>query len=220
MASQSNDGFGSYETDGSILSCPELQAREGINYWLMLRGRPRVPLGRDKGYYRAEPNPAWIFVKPSTQSKAEKMGIYEQSCLPEQHWSQRPSSRLTTRTTKSAQGNSSGVRPEFSHPPFQAVDGNVKPPQRTHVLGVSIKPWKPGLKWFDKLPAGSIKIFYQLFESFVAHFVFNTKAPKGVTSLLTLRKGKNESLHNYSKRYWELYNKIEECSEELVVGKL
>ena len=72
------------------------------------------------------------------------------------------------------------------------------------------------MKWFDKLPAGSIKIFYQFFESFVAQFVINTKAPKGVTSLLTLRKGKNESLHNYSKRYWELYNKIE-CSEELAV---
>ncbi|GFY80801.1 hypothetical protein Acr_01g0006100 [Actinidia rufa] len=31
------------------------------------------------------------------------------------------------------------------------------------------------------------------------------------------RKGKNEALHNYSKRYWELYNEIEEFLEELVV---
>ena len=54
-------------------------------------------------------------------------------------------------------------------------------------------------------------------ESFVAWFVINTKAPKGVGSLLTLRKGKNESIRNYSKRYWEIYNEIEECSEELVV---
>ena len=41
--------------------------------------------------------------------------------------------------------------------------------------------------------------------------------PKGVGSLLTLRKGKNETIHNYSKRYWETYNEIEKCSEELAM---
>ena len=33
-----------------------------------------------------------------------------------------------------------------------------------------------------------------------------------------LRKGKNESIRNYSKRYWETYNEIEECLEELAVA--
>ncbi|GFS30539.1 hypothetical protein Acr_00g0012510 [Actinidia rufa] len=49
-----------------------------------------------------------------------------------------------------------------------------------------------GLKWFDRLPPGSIESFYQLTESFVAR--------------------------NYSKRYWETYNEIEECSEEMAVA--
>ncbi|XP_057481985.1 uncharacterized protein LOC130768895 [Actinidia eriantha] len=75
-----------------------------------------------------------------------------------------------------------------------------------------------GLKWFDKIPPGSIENFYQLTESFVARFVINTKAPKVVGSLLTLKKGKNESIRNYSKRYWETYNEIEECSEEMAVA--
>ena len=35
---------------------------------------------------------------------------------------------------------------------------------------------------------------------------------------MTLRKGNNEMLFNYSKRYWKMYNKIEECSEELAVS--
>ena len=35
---------------------------------------------------------------------------------------------------------------------------------------------------------------------------------------MTLRKGKNESLCNYNKHYWETYNDIEECSEELVIA--
>ncbi|GFY85297.1 hypothetical protein Acr_04g0000350 [Actinidia rufa] len=75
-----------------------------------------------------------------------------------------------------------------------------------------------GLKWFDKLPPGLIENFYQLTESFVARFVINTKAPKAVSSLLTLKKGRNESIRNYSKRYWETYNEIEECSEEMAVA--
>ena len=32
-----------------------------------------------------------------------------------------------------------------------------------------------------------------------------------------LHKGKNETLSNYIKRYWELYNKIEEYSEALAM---
>ncbi|GFY94866.1 hypothetical protein Acr_10g0002510 [Actinidia rufa] len=75
-----------------------------------------------------------------------------------------------------------------------------------------------GLKWFDRLPPGSTESFYQLIESFVARFVINTKAPKAIGSLLTLKKGRNESTRNYSKRYWEMYNEIEECSEEMAVA--
>ena len=30
-------------------------------------------------------------------------------------------------------------------------------------------------------------------------------------------KSKNESLRNYNQHYWEIYNEIEECSEELEV---
>ena len=57
------------------------------------------------------------------------------------------------------------------------------------------------LKWFEKLPPGSIRSFLQLFESFMAQFDINTKAPKGVCSFLTFHKGKNETLRNYNKRY-------------------
>ena len=57
------------------------------------------------------------------------------------------------------------------------------------------------LNWFDKLSARSIRNFHQLIESFIAQFVINTKAPKGVSFLLMLQKGKNESLRNYSKCY-------------------
>ena len=74
------------------------------------------------------------------------------------------------------------------------------------------------LKWVDKLPADSIENFHHLTKLFVALFIINTKAPKCVESLLTLRKGKNESIRNYSKRYWKTYNEIEECSKKLAMA--
>ena len=55
------------------------------------------------------------------------------------------------------------------------------------------------LKRFDKLPTRSIESFHQLTESFVARIAINTKAPKVIDSLLTLKKGKNKSIRNYSK---------------------
>ena len=57
-------------------------------------------------------------------------------------------------------------------------------------------PGDLGLKWFDKLPARLIENFHQLTESFVAQFMINTKAPKGVGSFLTLRKGKNKMIRS------------------------
>ena len=48
--------------------------------------------------------------------------------------------------------------------------------------------WDLRLKWFNRLPAGSIESFHQLTKSFVARFIINTKAPNGIGSLLTLRK--------------------------------
>ncbi|GFZ09797.1 hypothetical protein Acr_21g0003960 [Actinidia rufa] len=68
-----------------------------------------------------------------------------------------------------------------------------------------------------KLPAGLIGSFHQLTESFVTRFVINTKVSKGVDSFLMLQKGKNESLRNYNKCYWETYNETEERFEELAV---
>ena len=56
-----------------------------------------------------------------------------------------------------------------------------------------------------------------MFESFVTRFVINTKVSKGMRSLMTVQKGKNEMLSNYNRRYCELYNEIEGCLEELAV---
>ena len=80
-------------------------------------------------------------------------------------------------------------------------DDTLEPPRCTHIKGASIKLGELRMEWFKKLPPGSIRSFLQLFESFVARFVINTRASKGVNSLLTFHKGNNETLINHNKRY-------------------
>ncbi|XP_028114674.1 uncharacterized protein LOC114312614 [Camellia sinensis] len=76
-----------------------------------------------------------------------------------------------------------------------------------------------GLRWFDRLPAGSIHGWKQLSKEFLARFVFNTKIPKEPDTLFGLKKEQEEMLCNYARRYWKEYNDLEEnvCSKQMVV---
>ncbi|XP_058194289.1 uncharacterized protein LOC131311005 isoform X2 [Rhododendron vialii] len=49
---------------------------------------------------------------------------------------------------------------------------------------------------------------------------FRCKIPKDVVVLKKLRKGKHESLRNYVRRYWAMYDEVEKntCSEQLTVA--
>ena len=99
---------------------------------------------------------------------------------------------------------------KFTSPRFTLYNGKLDPRSHASLVRQIMALWNHmnalmcrvfplslgdlGLKWFDKLIAGSIENVHQLIESIVARVVINTKTPKGVGSLLTLRKGKNESI--------------------------
>ncbi|XP_028088841.1 uncharacterized protein LOC114289336 [Camellia sinensis] len=76
-----------------------------------------------------------------------------------------------------------------------------------------------GLRWFDKLPSGSIYGWTQLSEAFLARFVSNSRVPKQWDTLFNIRKDRKKTLRQYAQRYWEEYGDLEEnvCSEQLVV---
>ncbi|XP_028071749.1 uncharacterized protein LOC114274078 [Camellia sinensis] len=76
-----------------------------------------------------------------------------------------------------------------------------------------------GLRWFDKLPNGSIYDWTQLSETFLARFVSNSRVPKQLDTLFNIRKDRKETLRQYARRYWEEYGDLEEnvCSEQLAV---
>jgi hypothetical protein len=74
-----------------------------------------------------------------------------------------------------------------------------------------------GLRWFDRLEHGSIRSWKEMSKIFTARFIMNTRKPKEIDSLLALTMRVGETLKSYSTRYWEVYNDIDACDEDIVV---
>ncbi|XP_023886908.2 uncharacterized protein LOC111999010 [Quercus suber] len=63
--------------------------------------------------------------------------------------------------------------------------------------------------WFNSLRTNSINSYRQLTQAFGSHFVMNSKAPRPLSTLLSLSMHNRETLKAYSDRYWEMYNELD-----------
>jgi Retrotransposon gag protein len=75
-----------------------------------------------------------------------------------------------------------------------------------------------GIRWFDKLTPGSINSFDQLATKFVERFVASTRQAKDVGALFALRMGPNETTRQYTKRYWDLFNELEDVPDATAIA--
>ena len=73
------------------------------------------------------------------------------------------------------------------------------------------------LEWFSRLKPRSICNFRKLARSFVTRFVTNSKQPKDIGALMSLKKQSSESLKEFSVRYWGLYNELVGSNELVAV---
>ncbi len=73
------------------------------------------------------------------------------------------------------------------------------------------------LRWFNRLQHSSIHSWDELAKAFVSRFITNSKKPKEFDSLLSMRMKDSESLKSYSSRYWEVYNEVDGCTEEIAI---
>ena len=54
-------------------------------------------------------------------------------------------------------------------------------------------------------------------EAFVVRFITNSRKTREIDALLTMKLENNESIKEYSTRFWETYNDIDGCDEEVAV---
>uniref|UniRef100_A0A2N9GII3 Retrotransposon gag domain-containing protein n=1 Tax=Fagus sylvatica TaxID=28930 RepID=A0A2N9GII3_FAGSY len=72
-------------------------------------------------------------------------------------------------------------------------------------------------RWFNRLQHSSIHSWDELVEAFVSRFITNCRKPKEFDSLLLMRMKDSESLKSYCSRYWEVYNEVDGCTEEIAI---
>ncbi|GFS44221.1 hypothetical protein Acr_00g0089210 [Actinidia rufa] len=109
---------------------------------------------------------------------------------------------------------------ELTPPRFTQYDGPLKSFGHDNMPGVPIVPKGSRVEMFRLIACRINQELSPAHRVIHSSFFINTKAPKGVGSLLTLKKGKNKSLRNYNNRYWETYNEIEERSEKKTMSEL
>jgi hypothetical protein len=67
---------------------------------------------------------------------------------------------------------------------------------------------------FNQLERGTIGSWSQMAEVFVGRFITNSRRSKGLDTLMMIRMGNNESIKDYSAKFWETYNDIDGCGED------
>uniref|UniRef100_A0A2N9H7K0 Reverse transcriptase domain-containing protein n=1 Tax=Fagus sylvatica TaxID=28930 RepID=A0A2N9H7K0_FAGSY len=73
------------------------------------------------------------------------------------------------------------------------------------------------LRWFNQLGRRTISSWIQMAEAFVSRFITNSRKTKEMDALLTMKLKDNETIKEYSTRFWETYNDIDGCDEKVVV---
>ena len=73
------------------------------------------------------------------------------------------------------------------------------------------------IRWFDGLRTNSINSFKKLTQSFCSRFITCNRVPQPLDSLLSMSMREGESVKAYSKRYWEMFNKIDDDFDEVAI---
>lgn len=114
---------------------------------------------------------------------------------------------------------------KFTMPKYPVFDGKSDPTHHVRAYDQAMTLWenneallcrcfassrgKTTLKWYYQLLPGSIDSYRNLTEQCCTRFIASSQPPKGLAEVMALRQKHRESLRDYSKRYWDLYNEIE-----------
>uniref|UniRef100_A0A2N9GEY5 RNase H type-1 domain-containing protein n=1 Tax=Fagus sylvatica TaxID=28930 RepID=A0A2N9GEY5_FAGSY len=104
----------------------------------------------------------------------------------------------------------------ISSSPFtDAIESAELPERSLDVPEYSLLVWErwrsDGLISLSEVQSG---LGVKMAEVFVGRFITNSRRSRGLDTLMVIRLGTNESLKDYSARFWETYNDIDACAED------
>ena len=73
------------------------------------------------------------------------------------------------------------------------------------------------MRWFNGLKTNSIDLYRQLTQAFGSRFVTNRRAPRPLSTLLSLSMHDGETLTAHLDRYWETYNEMEDNFDDVTI---
>ena len=73
------------------------------------------------------------------------------------------------------------------------------------------------MRCFDGLKTNSISSFKKLTQSFCSRFITCSRVPQPLDSLLSMSMREGKSVKAYSKRYWEMFNEIDDDFDEVAI---
>uniref|UniRef100_A0A2N9H2R1 Uncharacterized protein n=1 Tax=Fagus sylvatica TaxID=28930 RepID=A0A2N9H2R1_FAGSY len=97
--------------------------------------------------------------------------------------------------------------PRYTAPGFEMYNGRTDPSWEKSLFA--------GLTRLDEVRSRhGIRWQKHLF----GRFITNSRKPKGMDALMTMKIGPNESIKNYAARYSETYNEVDGCGEDVAVS--
>ena len=75
----------------------------------------------------------------------------------------------------------------------------------------------PTLAWFHKLPRRYIKSFSELWDAFVSQYLCSVRNKGNISSLKTIFKWEDESIHDFTRRFGQAVQHIDLYSMEAVL---
>ena len=120
---------------------------------------------------------------------------------------------------------------QFHQPTFTVYNGRIDPVEHVskfkhkmtvhsqdEALMCRVFPSNLGpmpMRWFDELKTNSISSFKKLIQSFCSQFITCSRVPQSLDSLLSMSMREGEFVKEYSERYWETFNEIDDDFDEV-----
>ena len=73
------------------------------------------------------------------------------------------------------------------------------------------------MAWFHKLPCYSINLFYKLWAAFISQYLCSVRQKRNIGSLQTILKQEEETIHDFTRRFWQAVQNIESYSMDVVL---